>query len=97
MRPVLVDEADGPCEICADWAARKRTEAGRHCDACGVAIPVLLNMFGNGYDSVRPHHFHLRGIGPSGTPGRAAVHRELCTDCYRLDFAAAYPGATVPV
>jgi hypothetical protein len=96
-RPVLIDEQDGPCEICREWASHKTTlgkdgKAIYHCDSCGEPIPVLGLMGGRGFDSVRPHHLHLRGIGPSGIPGRAGVHRELCPRCYREDRAEAYPG-----
>lgn len=87
-RPVLVDEQDGACELCAAH------EAGK-CDGCGKQIPVYENMGGNGYRSPRPTHYHLRAV--LGVNGREAVFGEYCVACYRQAYKEAYPKEKVPV
>lgn len=82
MRPVLIDERDGPCELCA---SRKR----QFCAECGIAIPVYENMGGNGFQSVMPDHFHLRPI--EGLSGREAKFKELCLACYQAHRKQVYP------
>jgi hypothetical protein len=85
-RPILIDPADGACEICLDWM-QKKTSIGPdgklqyHCDCCGGVIAYEAIMGGRGIDSVVPHHYHLRGIGPGSYPGREGIHQELCKDC----------------
>jgi hypothetical protein len=89
-RPVLIDQADGPCEICAEWAKRKYVQVAANgkirydyrCDGCDGIIPnVGPPANGRGIQACVPHHFHLRGVGPSGVPGREGVFQELCLDC----------------
>jgi hypothetical protein len=94
-RPELIDAADGPCPHCADWAAGKSRPgvAARHCDGCGGPIPPYAAMQGQGFQAPRPHHFHVRGVGPAGQAGREAVFQELCWACYGAAFDRAYPGA----
>ena len=87
-RPILIDESDGRCEICAAH------EPGL-CDLCKEAIPVYENMGGSGYCSPKPSHYHLVMV--EGTPGRSARLEELCLDCYRQRHAEAYPGLPLPV
>lgn len=94
MRPILIDPADGPCDICAGWDA-KRAAAGRPvCQRCGSGIPAFQNMGGNGFQSVRPHHWHLEQVGD--TAGRRAKYQELCHECYLADHKAAYPDVPPP-
>ncbi len=104
-RPLLIDEGqDGPCELCAKWAAAKYVqdadpETGRprtryRCDECGAIIPVMGLMWGRGFKSCAPHHWHLRPVGPGGAPGRQGVDQELCLECYRANRRAVYPEET---
>jgi len=106
-RPILVDPADGPCEICAAWEASltaMRQKLGprvdgrppRPCARCGELVGVYENMFGAGFRSPRPHHFHLGAVEGTGVPGRVGMFEELCWDCYTKAFAEAYPNATCP-
>lgn len=93
---------DGPCEFCADWNSRKEIRdpvtnklAGRTCDDCGNRIERRLGMDWNGFRSHTIHHYH-----PGEAEGKKLdepIMRELCGDCYLKDFAAFYPGATLPV
>jgi len=93
-RPILIDPADGPCEICAGWEAG-RAKAGRPtCQRCGGAVLPFQNMGGNGFQSVKPHHWHLELVGD--TSGRRGKYQELCHDCYQADHKAAYPNLPVP-
>lgn len=69
-RPVLIDEADGACEICAEWSGKPGC-----CKACGEALPE-----GRGIESCVPHHFHLTVINGS-CPGRRGIPQELCKEC----------------
>lgn len=81
-RPILVDEADGACVYCTEWAARKYGPGGaRCCDQCGDEIPVYGNMQGNGFEGPHPHHYHLRPI-HGGPTGRQGILMELCLECY---------------
>ena len=93
-RPIKIDPADGPCEICAEWQDRKAAVNGdgtmaRHCDGCAGVIA------GTCYESQTVHHYHLGAIKDANC--WMPIHRELCLECYRLDFAAKYPGVKVPV
>ncbi len=87
-RPILIDLGDGPCEHCA--ASRLF-----HCDSCHEPIGSYENMGGHGFQSPKPHHWHLRPV--EGVSGRQSVHRSLCLECYRKDFVAVYPNEPVPV
>lgn len=91
-RPVLIDPADGPCEICASWV---QTERPRKCNRCGGGIGIYENMRGAGFTNPKPHHFHLVPV--VGIPGREAIHEELCLSCYHEAFREAYPDAELPV
>jgi len=92
VRPVLIDEQDGACEICAGW--RENTTAGRSCNACGDTLEQYLNMQGNGFQSPVPHHFHLRPV--LGVNGRESIFAEYCVDCYLDAFKEKYPKAPLP-
>ena len=52
------------------------------------------NMGGNGFQSCTSNHNHFRNI--KGSTGMQPVRRELCVDCYLLDFAKQYPDAELP-
>ena len=81
-RPILIDENDGLCEICA-------AHRSFHCDRCGKVVdPRDVNMGKAGYQSVRPSHFHLVQI--NGIPGRRGIFEELCYGCHRADRFAVY-------
>lgn len=85
-RAPLIDESDGRCEICAGWAARKGVRDGRGqvivpCDQCGKNLLDDELSQGRGIQGCVPHHYHLRGIGPSSMPGKVGVFQELCKDC----------------
>ncbi len=99
-RPLLIDtDQDGPCEICAGWNAVKYindptsgTLLAYRCDECGAAIEQFNPMLRmRGCDGVRPHHYHLQGIGPSGIRGRSGVVQELCLECYVVHRQKIYP------
>lgn len=89
-RPLLIDPADGPCEICSAWAARPRGT----CTRCGGPILPFQNMGGNGFQGVFPDHYHLEPIGD--VMGRHGRYAELCHECYLTDHAAAYPDVPPP-
>lgn len=95
--PIVDEAADGPCEVCAGWAAQKYAQdsegklLGYRCDECGEIIPDLGVMRGRGFAGVVPHHYHLSGIGPSGVPGKRVILQELCPDCYRRHRQLVYP------
>lgn len=81
-RPVIIDPADGPCEIC------EAHRAGL-CDRCEKKIkPQDASMGSSGYQSVRPSHFHLKQI--EGIQGKAGFFDELCYACHRQDRLNAY-------
>jgi len=92
-RPVLIDEADGKCEICTKWSAGN--ESGKCCNSCAGAVASGENMAGNGYQSPRADHYHLKSV--LGLNGREAIFSELCLECYRAAFTEAYPEIEVPV
>jgi hypothetical protein len=81
-RPILIDDRDGPCEICA-----KHKDG--ICDKCKKKIPEYENMAGNGYQSVTPTHFHITSL--EGITGRRSKHAELCVTCYQKHRAEIYP------
>jgi hypothetical protein len=85
-RPILIDEKDGACNICASHQQGK-------CDECGKAIPVYENMSGNGFQSPLPSHFHLEMV--SGVQGRRAKFAELCLACHKKAYKKAYPDIAV--
>ncbi len=89
-RPELRDEQDGPCDLCAPWLSRPRGT----CHRCNDPIGIYENMGGAGFQSPRPHHFHLEPI--LDVIGRRPVFEELCLDCYREAWHAAYPGEPYP-
>jgi hypothetical protein len=94
LRPVLIDPADGPCETCAGWEA-KRAAAGKPvCVRCDAPILPFQNMGGNGFQSVHPDHYHLEAVG--AVAGRRCRYAELCHECYLADHKAAYPDLPLP-
>lgn len=95
-RPIIIDERDGACEICADWRTKPEGfEGNAHfCNKCKEQLPQMLNMQGNGYLSPRPDHFHLRPV--LGINGREALYAELCADCYLDIFKEVNPNAPLP-
>lgn len=99
-RPILIDPADGPCEICAGWRAAKEIKGedgrniGLNCDGCGKQIPAYAGMGGSGFQSQTIHHWHLKPI--NGIAARQGVTRELCRECQLIDHAEAYPGQPLP-
>ena len=96
-RAPIIDPNDGPCEICAQWAAAKYVQdetgktVGFRCDECGEVIPDMGLMRGRGFNGVAPHHFHLRPIKGTSIPGREVILQELCPACYRRHRQAVYP------
>lgn len=88
-RPVLIDPVDGPCPICEGY--KKRGKKGEHlCDKCGKPVKGHdENMGENGYQSVKPTHFHLVPV--EGLGGRRAVFAEVCKKCYDKERQAVYP------
>lgn len=100
-RPILIDEADGPCEICAEWAAGKHVldENGKflgyRCDECKQLIkPFNPVVDPRGSHSVNHHHFHVVGVGTAGSPGRRGIVQELCLPCYVKHRQKIYPFET---
>lgn len=86
-RPILIDLGDGPCEHCAACKPA-------HCDQCGGPVGSYENMGTAGFQSPKPHHWHLRPV--EGVTGRQSVYQSLCLSCYRAAYSAAYPGQTLP-
>jgi len=100
-RPVLIDERDGACEICAKWRDKpapsehdKPASTLRRCNECDNDIPQYLNMAGSGFQSPGPHHYHLRGV--LGINGRESIFSELCVECYLDAFKDKYPKSPLP-
>jgi hypothetical protein len=108
-RPVIIDLADGPCEMCA-LAQQRNAEASKEanrpvtcCFRCGetdftqgVHSDATKWMHSNGFRSVKPSHYHL-WKGDSGANGKEAYWDELCITCYREDYMAVYPDQESPV
>lgn len=108
-RPVIIDLADGPCEMCAlneernKEASKKAKKPVTTCFRCGekdftqgVHSDATKWMHSNGFRSVKPSHFHL-WKGESGANGKEAMWDELCINCYRKDYKAVYPDLEAPV
>ncbi|MBX9623791.1 MAG: hypothetical protein K2X82_08245 [Gemmataceae bacterium] len=93
-RPVKIDPADGPCEICQGWADNKTVVDGdrkaRACDLCGVPIPVHPALGGGGTQAQVANHFHLASI--EGQAVWMGVYPELCPACATADYETAFPG-----
>lgn len=88
-RPVLIDEQDGKCEICAEWQALNSSEnKTRYCVTCKEPVSSLTEMQGNGYQSPRPNHFHLKAT--LGLNGREAIFSEHCYGCYCALYKEVY-------
>lgn len=97
--PIMDIAADGPCEVCAAWAAAKYVHdpetgktTGYRCDECGEVIEHMGVMRGRGFDGIRPHHYHLEKISGTSIPGRTVILQELCKACYRKHRTDVYPG-----
>lgn len=89
VRPVLIDEADGPCDICKEWKSLNNNENKvRVCIQCKEPVNGLKEMQGNGYQSPKPNHFHLKAT--LGINGREAIFSELCFKCYCNSYQEAY-------
>lgn len=85
-RPILIDEKDGICELCA------KHDDGQ-CDVCGGSLTTKDPSMGtSGYQSVLPTHFHLEMVGGEGgkAPGRNGKYAELCYKCHRADRKRVY-------
>ena len=81
-RPVIIDPADGACEIC------QKHKSGK-CDKCGKSLANKdPNMGQSGYQSVQPSHFHIKTV--EGVQGRQAFFDELCYACHQKDRTANY-------
>ena len=88
--PTWIPE-DGPCVYCKAMDA----EPKRHCDDCKQPLPVYPGMGGSGYESATVGHYHLESAGNRTL--RNPVMRELCADCYRVDYQRQFPGSPDPV
>lgn len=79
----------------------QKPDGQRVCADCGNVIPteatqyVYKNMGGRGFQSHTSDHRHTKSL--RGVVGFGDIKRELCLECYRLDFAKAYPGEPLPV
>ena len=87
MRPLIIDLADGACDIC-------KNHRPFFCDRCGTQIKNYREMNGSGFQSVAPTHFHITSV--VGYKGKEAKYAELCYRCYIFEFAEKYPEVTVP-
>ena len=88
-RPLIIDENDGPCEICAAKTNGVCGLCGRDKDLmCGVHSDNTKNVESGGFQSPRPSHYHLTPI--DGINGRRAYWAELCYKCYQAEYKAVY-------
>lgn len=55
---------------------------------CSVVSDSTKWAEGNGFQSVKPSHYHLAPV--LGVAGREAHFDELCIECYRKDYSAVY-------
>lgn len=67
----------------------------RRCDGCGKGIPPYAGMQGAGFQSETVEHEYVETV--DGKNFHMPVVLELCYPCYLADYAANYPGATLPV
>lgn len=94
IRPTIIDENDGPCEICA----AQRPGCCDYCGLdgklkdgglmCGVQSDNTKHVGNRGFQSPKPSHFHLLPI--EGVNGRRSYWAELCYNCYRAEYKAVY-------
>lgn len=75
-----------PRSVCADCQKPIPSEATDY---------AYKHMGGCGFDSHTFDHRHTKSV--LGVLGFSFAKRELCRECYRLDFAKAYPGETCRV
>lgn len=103
-RPILIDEKDGECEICAGWNSLPReTRNGRlyrTCYECKKQIGNYQNMNGAGFRSPSPHHWHIELIvtthGGEPFTGKRPYYSELCLECYWKAWGETYPDHDYP-
>ena len=92
MSTAIYEERD--CPVC-------KARPQKVCADCNKPIPhesvsySYKNMGGMGFQSHTFDHRHTKIVG--GNVGFGFAKRELCLDCYRLDFAKAYPSEPLPV
>lgn len=93
-RPILIDPADGPCEICEGWRYANTIKGKPVCNRCTGDLGLYLNMGRNGFQTPGADHFHL--IAVNGVPGRECAWGTVCWDCYAKAHKEKYPDLPVP-
>src|SRR5690242_645910 len=84
---MLITDLEGPeahrwCEVC-------RAHEDDKCDGCKTAF-----LPGERRYRSQTYHYHPGGI--NGVHATRAIQKELCVDCYRLDFRSVYPNEPLP-
>ena len=98
-----VFEARQVCEHCARISISRvlrQCNDGRYhhlCGECAKPIPFYYRLEPNGYESASAHHVHLEVIDPATQKAAwVPIMRELCAECYLVDYFATFPGAKMP-
>lgn len=73
----------------------------KHCEDCKKEIPIYGFMHGNGYQSQsvvewKEIGFHITRTGKKQVMNKP-IHKELCLECYRIDWAKVYPETSCQV
>lgn len=85
---MLVSDVNIPSED-IQWCDVCRSHVANACDDCHTPFSKGQTRYRS-----QTYHFHPATIG--GVAGTRAVQKELCVDCYRKDYAKAYPNEPVP-
>lgn len=70
------------------------------CDTCRDHVPGTCDAcrrpFERGEATYKSQSFHIHPASIAGISGTRSIHKALCVDCYRIDFAKVYPKLEVP-
>lgn len=83
------------CPTCPENGILFAEDGRAHCCWDCKAKLDPAREHGNGYRSQTYDHLHVVEV--DGKSAATAAFRELCLECYRIDFAKAYPGVACPV
>ena len=87
-RPAIIDENDGPCEVCSSQVRGTCNKCGRKDLHCGIHNDHTKHLDGAGFQSPKPSHYHLVPV--EGVNGRRAHWAELCYNCYKGEYVEVY-------